>query len=49
MHFMMLLTSVLLEIPEMEHLLRSDEHRRELLVEDIPCHDPQLYFNICNM
>ena len=29
MHFTMLLTSVLPEIPEMEHLLRSDEHRRE--------------------
>src|SRR6185503_9928526 len=26
MHFTMLLTSVLPEIPEMEHLLRSDEH-----------------------
>ena len=25
MHFMMLLTSVLPEIPEMEHLLRSDD------------------------
>ena len=33
----------------MEHLLRSDEHRRELLVEGIRCHDPQLYFIICNM
>ena len=27
MHFTMLLTSVLPEIPEMEHLLRSDDHR----------------------
>ena len=35
MHFTMLLTSVHPEIPEMEHLLRSDEHRRELLVEGI--------------
>src|SRR6185503_12297676 len=43
MHFTMLLTSVLPEIPEMEHLLRSDDHRRELLVEGIRCHDPQLY------
>ena len=43
MHFMMLLTSVLPEIPEMEHLLCSDDHCRELLVEGIRCHDPQLY------
>src|SRR6185369_576009 len=33
MHFTMLLTSVLPEIPEMEHLLRSNDHRRELLVK----------------
>ena len=36
----MLLTSVLPKIPEMEHLLRSDDHRRELLVEGTRCHDP---------
>src|SRR6185369_1907143 len=33
MHLTMLLTSVLQEIPEMEHILHSDDHRRELLVE----------------
>ena len=49
MHFTMQLTQVLPEILEMEHLLRSDEHRRELLMEGIRCHDPQLYFIICNM
>src|SRR6185312_3936928 len=43
MHFTMLLMSVPPEIPEMEHLLRSDDHRRELLVEGIWCYDPQLY------
>ena len=31
------------EIPEMEHLLRSDDHRRELIVEGIRYHDPPLY------
>ena len=40
MHFTMLLTSVLSEIPEMEHLLHSNDHRRELLVEGTRCHDP---------
>src|SRR6185312_16328902 len=40
MHFTMLLTSILPEIPEMEHLLRSNDHRRELLVEGTRCHDP---------
>src|SRR6185312_15955795 len=43
MQFTMLLTSVLSEIPEMEHLLRSDDRRRELLVEGIRRPDPQLY------
>ena len=40
MHFTMLLTLVLPKIPKMEHLLRSDDHRRELLVEGTRCHDP---------
>ena len=40
MYFTMLLMSVLPEIPEMEHLLRSNDHRRELLVEGTRCHDP---------
>ena len=30
MHFTMLVMSVLPEIPEMEHLLHSDDHRREM-------------------
>ena len=42
MHFTMPLKSVLPEIPEMEHLVCSDDHRRDLLVEGTRCHDPPL-------
>jgi len=45
MHFTMLLKRVLPEIPQMEHLLRSDHHRRELLVEGTQCHDPTVFID----
>ena len=36
---------VLPEIPQMEHLLRSDHRRRELLVEGTQCHDPTVFID----
>ena len=39
MQFTVMQTPVLLEIQQIEHLLRSDHHFRELLVEGTQCHD----------
>ena len=49
MHFTMLLTSVLPEIPEMEHLLRSGDDWRELLVEGFGVMIHKCIEHICNM